>query len=300
MNEIDLVQLVLRRKLAAVCPRVRNDPVVIAVHELACCSGKRRQSGRHRSGELRKIRNGQRGLIGRRILVADRHKIINDILADLDGIHGGVLRQLGQPIRIIPTDARLSFLRRDQIIRIGLGCYGRLDRCHEASVKADEIKTTPGLIQRIAELVERHCALCAIQLIVTIARERAAAMIPHDERIPIRRERFLTVPDEIRECRGVGHGALADVFVKPLQPIACDLIALVRGIADHAVHPFFAAARFHDQIDLIGDLGLQHLVQVVCRHAVIGLEIRAAHVDHNRKHVSAAAAHGRITFARLS
>ena len=42
-----------------------------------------------------------------------------------------------------------------------------------------------------------------------------------------------------------------------------------------------AAAGLHDHVHLVGDGGLHHFTEVAGAHAVLGLQIRAAHVDHD-------------------
>ena len=114
-------------------------------------------------------------------------------------------------------------------------------------------------------------------------------MIPEDEEVAVCGVVLAAVLDEFGEVRGIGHGGRAKVVLQPLQSTGADAVDLVDGVGHDVVLPGLAAAGQDDEVDLVGETGLGHLAQVGGRHAVFGLQIRAAHVDHDGDGVLAAA-----------
>ena len=114
-------------------------------------------------------------------------------------------------------------------------------------------------------------------------------MIPEDEDVPVGREVGGAVLDEGGQVVRVRHVGGAEVVHQAAQAPGLDLIDLVHGAGDDVVLPGPAAAGLHDHVHLIGDGGLDHFAQVAGAHAVLGFQVRAAHVDHDGDGVLAVA-----------
>ena len=114
-------------------------------------------------------------------------------------------------------------------------------------------------------------------------------MIPHYQRIAVCGEVSLAVLYELSQGGGLGHGLFAKVGLEAQYAVVLYLIYLVYLAAYYGVLPLIRAAGFHDYVDLIRKVGMEHLVYVRCGHTVVALKVGSAHVYHYGIHVLAAA-----------
>ena len=106
-------------------------------------------------------------------------------------------------------------------------------------------------------------------------------MVPEDELVAVGRVILAAPLDKAGQRVGIGHGAAARVLHQALQAAVFDLIDLVILVADDIVVPLGAAAGIGQDADVIAQLGVGHLHQVAGRHGAAGLQVRAAHIDHD-------------------
>ena len=114
-------------------------------------------------------------------------------------------------------------------------------------------------------------------------------MIPEDQSLPVGGVVCGAVLDKACQGRGLHHRVLAVVADEAGQTAVFDLVNLVDGVGDPVDLPLLAAAGIDDDVDVAAKLGLCHLLQVVGCHAGLGFQIRAAHIDHDRKGIAAVA-----------
>ena len=243
--------------------------------------------------ELRKVDDRKRGLLAVAAALALRYEIIDDDLAYVERSHRGVAAELRQPVGVVPADTGLRLLRSDQVVRVGVKHEGRLRRCHQARIEADEIELHAAVAERLVDARERHGA-SRIFLIITVAAHRSAAVIPEDQLIAVGRERFYAVLNKAGERRGRRHCAVARIVLEAGQASALHLIDLVHRAAYGARLPLRAAAGEHDDVHVAAEVGCRHLLQIVCSHAVLRLKVGTAHVHEDRDLVLAVALDRRV------
>ena len=133
---------------------------------------------------LRKIDEGEGIGLVVRPLFFHGDKIIYDETAQVLDRHPRILCQRIQPLGIEPPGAGLGLLRGDHIIRIGGEHLCRLHRTHEAGVESHKIKMHAGGPERIADIAKLQ-DIIRIILVQPVPHERAAAVIPQDQGVPI-------------------------------------------------------------------------------------------------------------------
>ena len=105
-------------------------------------------------------------------------------------------------------------------------------------------------------------------------------MVPEDEHVAVGREVLAAPLDEARKVVRVGHGGGTGVLDQRLKTALRDAEDLVDLIGDRLVLPLLAAAGEDEDVHLVRELGGGHLHQILGGHAVLRLEVGAAHVDH--------------------
>ena len=210
------------------------------------------------------------------------YKVIHNSLAESNRGGGGVSAEKRDPVGIVPADARLRLLGSEKIVSILGSDLRSLHSSHQAGIKTDHIKGDAAFRQRLVNSVERH-GPCALELLViAVAGERAAAVIPQDQHVPVGRIVLRTEADKLRQGGRCDHGLVAHIVVEQAELTAVfNLVDLV-GVALHQiVLPLGTAAGVDNNIDVISDGGIRHFLQVLGRHGVIGLKVSAAHEHHN-------------------
>ena len=92
-------------------------------------------------------------------------------------------------------------------------------------------------------------------------------MIPHDQLITVGFKILFAEFDEADQRVRVNHGTGAGVVDQTADlAVADDLINLIDLIGNDIGVPLCATARIDDDIDVIGDLGLGHFLQIINSH----------------------------------
>ena len=246
--------------------------------------------------QLREIHHGERGLLPVTSPVTYVDEIIHDLLPDLDGGQGGILSKRRQPVGVIPANARLRLLGGDQIIRIIRQHQGIFQRGHQTRVESNEIILDARILQRRVDTSQAHGATRCILFVIAITGQGTAAVIPEDQHVAVGRIILCTILNKLCQGRGLRHGITAHVFLEADQLAALDLIDLILVIADNVIRPFLTSAGVNDEVYVTAKVRLHHLLDVRSRHAVLGFQIRAAKIHHERDHVLAVPKDRRILF----
>ena len=114
-------------------------------------------------------------------------------------------------------------------------------------------------------------------------------MVPEDQFIAVCGEVLFAELDKGDKGIGIRHGAGARIVHQLQKTSLLDLIDLVFAAADNVVVPAAAASGIDDQVDIVGNLGGSHFLQIRCRHLAAGLEVRAAQIDHDGHDIFAVA-----------
>ena len=179
---------------------------------------------------------------------------------------------------------------------------GGLDRGHQACIKPDP----PELLLRERAFAQRSGKLLHRQIVLGPGRipaqptHRSAAVIPHDQRILLRRKlRIAVVQKPLQRVRlthvggdifPVGRGK--DLLLFPVETTAVSRIGIPSGsksingrfIRRKAVLPLCRATRHHDHIHQIRIYAGSHdLIQILRRRAGLALQITAAQIEHQRE-----------------
>ena len=118
-------------------------------------------------------------------------------------------------------------------------------------------------------------------------------MVPQYEHVAVGGERLPGVRDEVRKRARVNHRALAEVLLERTEPLLGHLVALVGRAAHDGVLPARRATRLDDDVHVLGDVRMEHLVEISGRHPAARLEVARADVHHDRDGVlTAALEHG--------
>ena len=294
MDQVDLVDAGAPGKFLAAASGSGHRLVFSAADLLTGISREIRQLLRKGLGELRQVGDRKGGGLARTLLGALGGEVVGDLLADLQGLQGWIRGKAGQPVGVVPADARLGLFAADQVVGVIAQHESGLRGRHQTGVKADEVVFDPGVFEGRVDAGQGHGTAAGIFLIVAVAADRAAAVIPEDQGCPVGREVLGAPFDEGGKGPCLGHGVGAGVVDQAFDIAVLDLPDLVLAAADGAVSPAFAAARVNDQIDILADGGADHLVQVTGRHGGSGFQIGAAHVDQDGVGVSAVALDRRI------
>ena len=166
---------------------------------------------------------------------------------------------------------------------------GILCRCHQAGIKADEIEFHTAVRQGLVDLCQTHGAAGTELLVIAVAADTAAAVIPEDQGIPVGGELVGTPTDEGGEGVGIRHGYAAQILFQTHHPLTGHLPDLIGLAAENVVLPLLAAAGVDDQVYILDDFRIQHFLQVPGSHLAAGFQVGAAEVEHQGHFVPAAA-----------
>ena len=154
--------------------------------------------------------------------------------------------------------------------------------CHEAGVEADDIEFDAAVFQRLADADKIHRAAVAELFVISVAGDRAAAVIPEIKDVAVCRECFCTILNELRKSCRISHCLVAHISNKRLKPAILDAVNLVDAVADTACAPLLASAGIDDDIDVITVSCGSHLTEVRGCHAALGFKVCTAEIDHHR------------------
>ena len=214
MDQIHLINLAGPGKLPGPAAGVGDGLVLLILNELGRGPGEVRQRAGQGGLQLRQIHHRKGGGLAPALLGAGVHKAVHDVLPHLDGGHGGVLPQGGEPVGVIPAHPGLGLLRGDEVVGVLGHGEGRLRRGHEAGVKADEVEFHPGVLQRPVQAGQVHGAAGGKFLIVAVSAYRAAAVVPKNQLVPAGGVVLHTPADVPGEGVRVGHRDAAQVLLK--------------------------------------------------------------------------------------
>ena len=281
MDQVDLVDPGGFRELAGVAACSRHRLVSVTGDQLRRAAGEGLEVITHRLAELREIHQGKGGLLTRAAGIAGSNEAVDQGLPKFRGGDGGVPRKLRQPVRIIPADPGLRLLRRDHVVGV-IRQHERILHCrHQACVKADHIVLDAAGIQCFLDIAEGHGGRGSQLFVVAVTRHGTAAVIPEDQHVAVGREILRAVLDKGSKGPVIRHRLAAVFFYQWAQSAIHHLVYLIIDGGHHLVLPFSAAAGVDDQVDIVPEIRLRHLHQVAGRHAAPGLQIRAAHIDHD-------------------
>ena len=280
-------------KFTASVPCCRHGLEILALKLFRQPLPKACQAPEHAVVQLGQVNQGKGGLRPGIRAGRSHGEIVKDLPAKFQGIGRRVVVQKLQPVGIVPAGARLGFLAGDHVIRIGFHGDRGLQSRHQAGVEADKIKLQSALLQCGGNLAHIH-GIVRIYLVVSVSADRSAAVIPEDQHVAVCGSRLLRVLDKVGQSLLVGHRLGLHGIVQ-LKPPARQLPALQLARGDNAVSPSSAAACLDQDIDpAVIDLRVKHFVEVGGRHAVLALQVRSDHIDHQRDSVPALAFQFRI------
>ena len=281
VHEVDLVDHGAACKLARVVAGRGDLLVAVVVDQAADGLGEGLHRRRNGVRQLCQIDHGEGRGLAAGLALAGGDKVVHDILADLGGRHGGVSRELGEPVGVVPADAGLGLLGGDHVVGVLVEHEPGLHRSHQAGVEADEVEGHARVAQGGVDAGEGHGAAALELLVVAVAADGAAAVIPEDQLVAVGGIVLIAPLDEGGERRGAGHADVARVGHQAVELAVFDLVDLVDAVGHDLVVPAGAAAGVDDHVHIVGELGLGHLDDVLGAHRAAGLQIRAAHVDHD-------------------
>ena len=279
--QVHLVDFGGSGKFSCIVSRAGNGLVLTGCNHAAGILGERRKLLRHGIGKLRQVHHGKGGRLSAALLIAHCHEIIGDLLADLGRGHGGIAGKLGQPVAVIPAHAGLRLLGSHQIIGVVRKHQSVLRGSHQACVEADEIKLHARTLQRAVDGSQVHGSAGGVLLVISVAGHGTAAVIPEDQLIAVCREIRLAELDEPGQSLGIRHDAVPVVVHQTLQSSGGEPVNLVPSLADKVISPGLAAAGIDNNIDIVTQRGILHLLQIIGGHAAAGFQIRTAHIDHD-------------------
>ena len=227
MGQVHLADLAGPGKLPGPAPGVGNSLELLALEKLDRGLGKVRQRFRQGGLQLRQVHHGQGGGLAPAFLRANLHKAVHDVPPDLDGGHGGVLAEGGEPVGVVPAHARLRLLRSDEIVGAGGHGQGRLHRGHQAGVKADKVEFHPSGPEGGVQPRQVHGPAGGELLVVAVAADRAASVVPEDQLIPAGRVVGGAPLDVSGQGVRVRHGGAAQVLFQAGQLAVPDLPDLI-------------------------------------------------------------------------
>ena len=297
VDQVDLVDHGAARKLAGAVAGAGNLLIPVGLDHGGHGLGKLLQRGGDRIRKLCQVDDGKRGALAAGLLGAGGDEVIHDVFADLDRGHGRIRAEPVQPVGIVPADARLGLLGGNEVVGIAVQHKGSLEGRHEAGVKADEVEGDAAVLQGLVDALEGHAAAALILFVIAEAGDGAAAVVPENQLIAVSGKVLGAVLDKGGQGRRIRHGLGAHVALEALETAGLDLIDLVAVGCDDGVVPAGAAAGIDDDADIVRKARFGHLDKVPGRHAAAGLEIRAAHIDHDGDPVLPAAENGSALIA---
>ncbi len=202
---------------------------------------------------LGEVRDGEGDLGVGLLRLGLRLETVGDHLAQ--GVTGD-LRLVGHRAhdrRVIPAVSRLQLLRCDHELGVGAqqGCI--LDSRHETGVKADDLKGLAGGRDRIGDALLNAVQVegdPVVQLIGTEAVDRAGAVVPEDQHVPLCGVVGLRPRDEVGQRTGVVQAGRAHSVIHQLHVVAGHQPALGPLIGDRQF-PLAGAHGLHHNVDLL-------------------------------------------------
>ena len=281
VHQVDLVDHGAAGKLARVVAGRGDLSVAAIVDQTADGLGEGLHRSGHRMRQLRQIDHGEGRGLAAGLALAGGYEVVHDVFADLGGRHGGVGRKLGKPVGVVPADAGLGLLGGDHVVGILVEHEPGLHRGHQAGVEADEVKAHARVAQGGVDAGEGHGAAALELLVVAVAADGAAAVIPEDQLVAVGGVVLVAPLDKGGQRGGAGHGDIARVGHQTVKLAVLGFVDLVDAVGHDLVVPAGAAAGVDDHVHIVGKLRLGHLDDVLGAHRAAGLQIRAAHVDHD-------------------
>ena len=111
-------------------------------------------------------------------------------------------------------------------------------------------------------------------------------MIPEDQHIAVCRIIGRAKLNKLRQSGRRYHRLVADVVVQdPELSAGFDLVNLIRFIAHQIVFPLSTAAGIDNDIDIVGNGRIGDLLKILRCHGIVGFQIGAAHVEHDRHRI---------------
>ena len=290
VDQIHVVDAAGLGKLPGVPPSVGQGLILLAGNQLAGAAGELLQRRGDGGLQLRQVHHRQGGQLPGTLLGAYVHKVVGDLLSQLDCGYRGIFSQLCKPVGVVPAHPRLRLLRGNQIVGVP-GEHQGVFRCgHQTGVKADEIEVHVGVFQGGVNFGQPHRAAGGEFFVVAVAADGAAAVVPENESVPAGGEFSGAVGDEAAENLRVRHGDAPQVLFQTVQLSVFDLPDLICAAADLVAVPAGTAAGIDQQTDFVrSELSRQHLLQIGSSHTAAGLQVRAAHIDHDGNGILSAA-----------
>ena len=140
MDQVDLIDPGGSGELPGAVAGVGYCLIIILFDQSLCILGEGLERLGQGLAQFCQVHYRQGGSLSPALGSAGADKIINNDLGKLRRTYGGVGRQLGQPVGIIPADARLGLFGSQHIVRVFAEHKGILSCRHQACVKADNIK----------------------------------------------------------------------------------------------------------------------------------------------------------------
>ena len=209
---------------------------------------------------------------------------VTDNPSDADGTAFRFIVQALKPLFIVASKAGEGFLRGRQIVRVGRNGLRGLKACHEAGVRHHEIEMDTAVFQRAAQSIETHKRII-VQLVRNEARGAAAAVIPQDQHVLLRRIIFGAPLDIVGERRMLCHaGKLLLIHEMIALAVPAPALQPVRGDvhADGVFRlPALRTAGLDQHVDILVGLRIGDHFEVCGGHAAARLQIRPAEIDHH-------------------
>ena len=254
------------------------------------------QSRRDGPLEFRKVDHGKGRLRAVPVIVhlalRLRGEVVKDPLAEFQRRGRRVGVQVRQPVGVVPAGAGLGLLRGDEVVGVRFDRDRVLESRHQAGVESDEVEFHAAGFERFGHFVGGH-RIARVEFIAAIAGNAAAAMVPENEHVAVRRSLFRRELDERSERFRFGHSSTFQ-RLEALQTTGCGTPAFDVPAAHDIVLPAPGTAGLDDDVQvLVVEVGVKDLVEVHGRHTGLGLEVRADDVKHQRDFVLAVALEAR-------
>ena len=165
---------------------------------------------------------------------------------------------------------------------------------HQAGIEAHKVEFYAAVSQCLVDLCQIHGAGGGKLLVIAVAADAAAAVIPENQGHPVGGEVLGAVADEVGEGVRIRHGLAAHAVVQHPQAPVLQLPDLVGAAGKDVVLPLLAAAGVDDQVDVVGKVSVQHLLQVGGSHGAAGFQVGAAEVEHDGHFILTAAQNFRV------
>ena len=153
---------------------------------------------------------------------------------------------------------------------------GHLIGAHHTGVAAEDVDMPVRHVQAAQHLVDLHNGQAVVVggFVKADAAFRARAVVPQDHDHPVGGILFQAVLQELLQAFRAAHGLASPVFRLVRFALEGDQVP---GISLQKIQgPFLGAAGQHDDIHIVGGIGVRHLDQVL---ASVFLQVGAAHIN---------------------